>query len=134
MQFNSQACIAREALISKDLGHVRQRPLPRPDFRGANVLAGSFLVMPEDHLLNVIVIVVFKKLLFGRSVNDHGLSLDACWSESVVLFAVASGFIHGVLLAIRGEFPCHRLVEVNAEYAAQANQVHQYVRQFVFYG
>jgi hypothetical protein len=90
--------------------------------------------MPEDHLLNVIVIVVFKKLLFGRSVNDHGLSLDAGWSESVVLFAAASGFIHGVLLTIRGKFPCHRLVEVNAKYAAQANQVHQYVRQLVLNG
>ena len=29
---------------------------------------------------------------------------------------------------------CHRLVEVNAKNAAQANQVHQYVRQFIFDG
>jgi len=90
--------------------------------------------MPEDYLLNVIVIVVFKKLLFGRSVNDHGLSLGACWSESVVLFAGASGFIYRVLLVIRGEFLCHRLVEVNAKYAAQANQVHQNIRQLILDG
>jgi hypothetical protein len=90
--------------------------------------------MPEDYLLNVIVIVVSKKLLFGRSVNDHGSSLDSDRSESVVLFAVAFCFIHRIFLAVRGEFPSRRFVEVNAEYAAEANQIHQYVRQFVLNG